>query len=207
MNQARCGNLAVEGFDAQMAAEDTWDALLSAGVFVEGDFTFAHGTSATLKADAEILYSKHAQLATIMGLFAIFPCVQDADALMYVPSGMRRFMTILGEVLVKPVINTVKVPDAATKYEFMYESEADKQLALGSGNVLIGEDIVSTLGSVAGVRKLLGPDQNVHSLAILLRGTVDPAYQTGLTDHYLLQKRIPTDKHEFKAMLQAEQRA
>jgi orotate phosphoribosyltransferase len=200
LNEPRCINPEQVEFDTQRAAEDTWEALLSAGVFIEGEFTFASGQQATLKADAEKLYTQPKQLAVVMGYFATYPCVQDADVLLYVPDGMRKFVTMLGSELDKPVVGTSRKP-GASKYDFVFASEADQELAQGAKAPVIGEDIVTTLGSVAGMRKLLKPDQPVHSLAILLRDTVNPVYQKGLVDHYLLTKEIPTSKDEFRRML------
>ncbi len=77
-------------------------------------------------------------------------------------------------------------------------SDTDKELATSAQLPVIGEDVVTTLGSVAAMRALLKPSQNVHSLAMLLRGTVIPKYQTGLVDHYLVKRKIPNDKDEFK---------
>lgn len=197
----RCADIEQTGFDAQRAAEEIWEAMLSADIFVEGDFKFASGIHATLKVDAELLYEKPKQLRVILGHFATFPCVQDADVLLYVPNGMRQFMTQLGNEIGKPVANASRKPDATSKYDFVFSSPADEELALLADKPLIGEDIVTTLGSVAGLRRLLRPDQSVHSLAILLRGIVSPVYQEGLTDHYLLVRDIPTDKDEFKRQL------
>jgi len=199
-----CADLEYCGFDAPKAAEETWEAMLSAGVFVEGDFTFASGIHATLKADTERLYSHPKQLQVILGLFATFPCVKSADVLLYVPDGMREFIKILGHELERPVAHTERKPDAVSKYDFMFTSPADEELAIHAKQLLIGEDVVTTLGSVAAVRALLSPLQKVHSLAMLLRGTVDPKYQLGLTDHYLLQREIPTDKVEFQRRLHQE---
>lgn len=197
-NQPRCTDLESAGFNYKRVAEETWEALLSAGVFIEGDFTFASGLQATLKADAEKLYTHPKQLAIILGHFASYPCVQDADVLLYVPDGMREFITLLGDELDKPVANAIRTPGAKTKYDFRFTSEEDQELALSASAPVIGEDIVTTLGSVAALRSLLWPEQAVHSLSILLRGSVDPAYRAGLTDHYLLTREIPTDKDEFK---------
>ena len=136
-------------FDEEKAATETWEAMLRAGVFIEGNFTFASGLHATLKADTEKLYEHPKELAVVMGHFAIFPHVQNADVLLYVPDGMRQFVTQLGKELQKP-------------------------------------------------------EQPVHSLAMLLRGSVKPEYRTALEDHYLLTREIPTDKDEFKRRLQEE---
>jgi hypothetical protein len=197
----RCDNLEQAGFDAQRAAEETWEALLSAGVFVEGDFMFASGQRATLKADAERLYAKPRQLAVVMGHFATFPCVQDADVLLYAPEGMRQFTTTLGNDLGKPVVRAVRKPNVTSKYDFMFETAGDEYLAHAAEMPVVTEDVVTTLGSVAAMRRLLRPDQSVHSLAMLLRGAVDPAFQAGLVDHYLLEQQIPTDKEEFQRRL------
>jgi len=202
LQKSRCSNLVEAGFDTIKAAEETWESLISADVFIEGDFTFASGIHATLKADAEKLYDHPKQLAVILGHFATYPCVQDAEVLLYVPDGMRQFVTLLGKELDKPVVGAKRRPGAISKYDFVYESDADEEIALKSKAPVIGEDIVTTLGSVAGIRKLLRPEQPVHSLAMLLRGTVNPVYQEGLVDHYLLKRKIPTDKNEFKRMLE-----
>jgi hypothetical protein len=191
-------------FDERKAAIETWEAMLSVGAFVEGEVTFASGLHATLKVDAEKLYEHPKELAIVMGHFAVFPHVQNADVLLYVPDGMKQFMTKLGEELQKPVANTIRRPGATSKYDFIFQTQEDQELALSAKTPLIGEDVVTTLGSVAGLRKLLRPDQPVHSLAMLLRGEVNPDYRTGLEDHYLLIREIPTDKYEFRRRLQGE---
>src|SRR6266567_198247 len=182
LRQPRCADLSQAGFDVQKAADETWDAMVSAGVFVEGDFTFASGMHATLKADAERLYEKPKQLGVILGHFAAFPCVQDADVLLYVPDGMRQFVRLLGAALNKPVAEATRTPGATSKYDFMFQSPEDEDLALSAERLVIGEDIVTTLGSIAGMRSLLQPEQTVHSLAMLLRGVANPRHRTGLVD-------------------------
>ena len=137
-----------------------------------------------------------------MGHFAVFPHVENADVLLYVPEGMKKFMSILGNELQKPVVNAIRRPGATTKYEFEYKTPKDRELALSANAPLIGEDVVTTLGSVAALRRLLSPEQTVHSLAILLRGTVKSEYREMLDDHYLLIRDIPTDKDEFNERLQ-----
>lgn len=200
-NHRGCEDPACVDFNSQKAAEDVWDAFLSAGVFIEGDFTFASGIKATLKADAEQLYNHPKQLERVIGHFAAYPCVASSDVLLYVPDGMKIFMQKLGRDLDKPVVLAERDRSSASRYAFIFSSVADRELALNAEHPLIGEDIVTTLGSVAGLRKLLPPDQDVHSLAILLRGQVNPDYQIGLTDHYLLTRQIPTDKEEFYRQL------
>jgi len=194
----------MSNFDEHKAAVETWEAMLSAEVFVEGDFTFASGLHATLKVDAEKLYEHPRELAVVMGHFAIFPDVENADVLLYVPDGMRQFITQLGKELQKPVIDTIRRPGANSKYDFIFKTPEDQERALSAKTPLIGEDVVTTLGSVAALRTLLSPEQSVHSLAMLLRGSVNPEYRAGLEDHYLLIKEIPTDKDEFKLRLQEE---
>lgn len=197
----RCSDLEAAGFDAQRAATETWQVMLNSGMFIEGEFTFASGAKATIKADTEQLYGHPEQLEVILGHYAAFPCVQDADVLLYVPDGWREFTTMLGDRLGKPIAHTIRKPNAVSRYDFAFRSPDDELLAREAERPFIGEDIVTTLGSVAGVRRLLRPEQTAHSLAMLLRGTVNPVYQTGLTDHYLLQREIPLDKVEFQRRL------
>jgi orotate phosphoribosyltransferase len=185
-------------FNAGRAAEETWEALLSAGAFVEGDFTLASGAKATLKVDAEKLYDHPRHFQTVLGHFAAHPCVQDADTLLYVPEGMREFTIALGKELDKPVAKMRHRPAAKNRYDFVFESLGDYSLAIAAGRPVICEDVVTTLGSVAAVRSLLTrPIQEVHSLAILRRGTVKEEYRAGLSDHYLVERHIPTDAKLF----------
>lgn len=185
-------------FDARQAERDTWEAFVGAEAFVEGNFTFASGSEATLKVDAEKVFEHPKHMLRVMGHYALHPNVQSADVLLYVPDGMRKFMSILGLVVDKPVAHTQRMLGANSRYEFEFCSKEDEELARSARRLLIGEDVVTSLGSVAGVRRLLQPEQDVHSLALLLRGHVNPAYQKGLTDHYLLVRDIPTDNDEFQ---------
>lgn len=191
-------------FDECKAAEETWQAMLRADVFTEGNFTFASGINATLKVDAEKLYDHPRELAVIMGHFALHPSVQNADVLLYVPNGMKKFTVLLGDRLGKPVAHTMRNSASSSRYDFRYMTSQDERLARTARTPLITEDIVTTLGSVAGVRRLLRPEQRVFSLAILLRGAVNRQYQEGIEDHYLLTREIPTDKNEFRKRLAEE---
>lgn len=181
-----------------------WQALVDANVFIEGNFVFASGLQATLKVEAERLYDHPIQLQTIIDIFISKPYVKNADVLLYVPNGMKQFMEMVGEKLNKPVAHIIKKPNSTERYEFMFASENDKKLAANAGCVLIGEDVVTTLGSVAAVRRLLPKQKEVHSLAILLRGKVDPKFQENLQDHYLLVKEIPTDRSLFRKMIESK---
>lgn len=194
------GSMTGNEFCPKIAAHETWKTLLEAGVFTEGDFVFASGEKATLKVEMDKLYSRTEQLAVILGHFAIHPVIQKAGVLLYVPDGMREFTEKLGERTGKPVVHSVKKP-GSKRYDFDFASKEDEKLALSAQNPVICEDVVTTLGSVAGMRRLLLPEQTVASLAILLRGTVNPEYKAGLDDHYLLTREIPTCKNEFREMM------
>jgi hypothetical protein len=197
----RCADPETFGFNVSKAQEDVWAALLSADVFVPGEFKFVSGIEATLKADCEQLYSHPRQLEVILGYFATHPCVIGADVLLYVPEGMRDFVTMLGEELNKPVAHTRRREGSVSRTDFVYSSPADQELALAAENPWIGEDVVTKLGSTAAVRAMLRPEQDVHSLAILRRCSVDPANETNLVTHYLVERDIPTDKDEFTRRL------
>lgn len=192
-----CLDLVAAGYDYERAADETWEALLSADAFTEGNFTLASGEDATLKVDAEKLYEHPRQLDVVIGHFATFPCVQSADVLLYVPNGMHDFVQRVGRELNKSVAYTRRRPNSTSRYDFEFSSAFDKELATAAEKLVIGEDVVSTLGSVAAIRSLLLPTAAVHSLAILRRGEVAPEYRKGLIDHYLVSKLIPKDKDEF----------
>lgn len=208
VSRPACSDLAAAGFDRQRAREEVWEALLSAGAFIAGDFTFASGRKASLKINAEVLYEKPRQYAVVLGHVATFPCIEEADVLLYVPNGMRQLTTRLGQELDKPVAHSKRVAGSKSRYDFQFASDEDRALALGATRVRILEDVVSTLGSVAGMGRLLEPErQEIHSLAYLRRGTVNPVYREGLTDHYLMEREVPLDMNEFKEQLNIREEA
>lgn len=198
-----CADIDAIGFNITNAAEDTWEALLSADAFVPGLYRFKSINNATLKVDAEKLLNHPRQLQIVIGYFTTFPCVMSAEVLIPVPDGMNEFTRLVGKELEKPVVRTFQ-PDKDIDYVFDFLSDADRDLALTADRLSVLEDVVTSLGSVAGIRRLLKPEQDVHSLAMLLRGKVNPQYQAGLTDHYLLEREIPTDKDEFYRKLAEE---
>lgn len=184
-------------FDPERAASEIWQAFIDAECIREGVFNFASGQEATLKIDASELYKHPKQLQIVLGHTAVHPFVQETDVLIYVPDGMRTFATILGEDLGLPVAHMRRKPNATSRYDFEFRDWKDQKIAFDAKNPVILEDVVSTLGSVAGVRKVLRPGPTINSLALLLRGEVNPAYQTGVNDQYLVKKYIPIDKDEF----------
>ncbi|HZM63716.1 MAG TPA: hypothetical protein VFB59_01135 [Candidatus Saccharimonadales bacterium] len=174
-----------------------WSAIVGADCIVEGSFRFAsfkpEDPSATVKVDGEMLYKDHNayHLGTVLGAVANHPCVKAADVLLYVPDGMKKFAQLLGGITRKDIAYIERVPGAADRYSFQFVTEEDEALALSAEFPIICEDVVSTLGSVAGVRALLPPTARVHSIAPLLRGQPQPEYQKGLVDHYLVRRDLP----------------
>ncbi len=193
-----------ETFNPERAAQDTWDSLCRVQAFKEGNFNFASVPNATLKVEADELYKHPREFLVVMSHFALHPRVRDADVITYVPDGMRPFMRVLSLVMNKPLAHVVRKLETKSRYDFMFASEEDEKLAFSAKRLLIGEDVVTSLGSVAGVRQLLPAEQEVHSLALLLRGSVRDEYKKMLTsDNYLLEREIPTDKDEFRSRLEA----
>jgi hypothetical protein len=199
-------------YDSQKAAEETWDAFLTVPVFVErpddDPFILASETTATIKADAKRLGDFPDKLSAVLGHMSIHPCLLSADVLIYVPDGMRKNAIHLGQTTNKRVVHIERVLDSSSRYAFRYSSPEDQELALAAERVCIVEDVVTTLGSVHGVARLLRPEQDIHSLAMLLRHTVNSNYLELIRrDHYLLKRFIPTDKHMFINSLSAGDRA
>ncbi len=195
-------------YDEQVA-ELSWEALLSAGAIKEASyenpFIFASGEKATIKVDAEVLDKSFREREILLGKMAMHPCMDDADVLLYVPDGMRNFTNILGHEMGLLVAQTKRV-DGGGRYDFNFIDHSDKDLALGAKHPRIIEDVVTSLGSVAGIARLLDDRQDIHSLAILQRGAVNPLHQKNLIDHYLIKRFIPNDKAEFYAGLNSNEK-
>lgn len=192
-----CQNAEAAALYEAEAADRVWGAFVDAGCVLEGQFKFASmkdsDPPATVKIDGEKLYKEGNErpLGVVLGAVAGHPCIQEADLITYVPEGPRRFAHLLGGVLGKKVIDIERVPRAKTRYAFRFVSEKAQERAQAALKPRICEDIVSTLGSVAAVRNLFLPEQEVHAIAQLLRGEPNPDYQNGLADHYLARRSLP----------------
>lgn len=195
--------LEVVRFDPQRAAIETWDALIDAEAFELGEQKLASGATAGIKINAEKLYDHPKQLETVLGHMASHPCVRGADVLMYVAEGMRRPMQTIADTLGKPIAHTVKV-EHAPRYTFAFASKRDEAIAMEAESLAIGEDVVSTFGSIYGTAKLVA-GKDVRSVAMLLRGAVDPEYGGVVQDHYLAQRYVSPDAAVFLQQLQADQ--
>lgn len=196
MSALECQNaIAAERYAAEVAPF-VWEAQVRAGCFVEGRWNFASLNAEsrdTVKFDGEVLYrdGNERHLGTVLSAVAGHPCIKEADVLLYVPDGMRKFVNLLGGWMGVLVSQVERTPKSASRYDFRFPCEADKITAHTAVNPRIVEDVVSTLGSVAGVRRLLLPGQNVHAVSYLLRGSVNPDYESGLSYHTLVRRDIP----------------
>lgn len=184
-------------YEVESLHAEVWDLLVRANVFIRGEFLFASGVKASLKVDMEKIYSNDDVYQRLLKIFANHEAVRRSDVLLYVPNGMKRFTHDLSKLIAKPVVNLKRANQGTDRYSFDFCSATDKLLAMSSIQPLICEDVVTTLGSVAGVRRLLNNSQQVTSLAILLRGEVEPSYKKGVDDFYLLQRWIPNDADQF----------
>jgi hypothetical protein len=190
-------------YDPELAAIETWDALIDSGAFLIGRHVLASGDTASLKIDAGLL-SKHPEhYRTVLGHLAAHPYMQEADLAMYVAKGMREPMEAIASKLRIPIAHTVKVEDGP-RYTFAFASEDDREKAQKAERPTIGEDIVSSGGSIGGTGGLLLPHQRARCVAMLLRGTENPDHLKGMEVAYLAQRYVPTDAVEFLEQLQAE---
>lgn len=167
-------------------------AILGADVLQTGHFIFANGDHATIKLEMDNLWEHSVELDLVLKALAKADGLPPADVLLGVPTGGQRLADALGELINIPVIQLERVPGGA-KQDFRFTSAKDEQLAKNAKSLRIYEDVVTSLSSIAGVVKLLSPKtQNIHSLAIWRRGIVKPAYQIGITDHYLIEELLPS---------------
>lgn len=177
------------------AEEHVKRAVRDAGCFVRGHFRFASETDATHKIDMSILKDHPEQLGMVRRFLATHETFYAADVILAVPDGAQDlFAQYLSNELHIPWAQLEKVPHG-TRYEFCFKTDEDRTMALQAQHPRIIEDVVTTLGSVAGVVGLLEPDrQEVQSLAVWRRGVVNPAYRVGLSaDHYLVEEEVPLD--------------
>lgn len=168
-------------------------AVLDANVLTKGHFVFADGSHADIKLEMDNLWDSPDNLDTILDLLAQANGLPIADVVLGVPTGGQ----LLAEELVSsgrvkaPIAMLERVP-GGKKQDFRFVSKKDEQLASQAHRLLIYEDVVTTLSSIAGVVKLLNPlKQDIYSLAIWRRGEVKPKYQKGVKDHYLVEEILP----------------
>lgn len=168
-------------------------AVLDANVLTKGHFVFADGSHADIKLEMDNLWGSPKNLEVILDLLAQVKGLPSADVVLGVPRGGQ----LLAEELVKsrrvqaPIAMLERVP-GGKKQDFRFVSENDEQLVTQASSVIIYEDVVTTLSSIAGVVRLLQPTkQDIHALAIWRRGEVKSKYQKGVSDHYLVEEIMP----------------
>jgi hypothetical protein len=184
-----------------------WESFSEGGVFVtreEGKpFTFATGQEATIKLDAERLAVHPEIIDRLLGLYALHPCVTEADALSYVPNGMADFADKLGRRIGKQVIKLVR-PDGAPRTDIRYVGPDDEALAREVSSVCAVEDISRTGFSAHATARVLreaNPGLDVHTLSMMQRDAVDLVYETdpgGVTYHTFVREDIPLSLEEFQ---------
>lgn len=174
--------------------EEIRDAIVRAGVLTDGHFVFVDGDHALLKVEMDKLWEHDAELSLVLEALAHKQGLTKPDAILGVPRGGQK----IAEALVArglttvPLIHIERVPGGA-KRDFQFCSEADRVLAENAKNILIYEDVVSTLSSIAGVVKILNPEkQHLESLAIWRRGEPKEKYRVGVTDFYLVEESVET---------------
>jgi orotate phosphoribosyltransferase len=169
-------------------------AVERAGVRIEGHFVFANGGHSDVKLEMDKLRDSPEELDAVLELLSKYGASLQPDVILGVPSGgqwLADEVTRLG-LLEKPVAALERIPGGA-KQDFRFRSEADAVLAAGASKIVVYEDVVSTMSSVAGVVKLLDPvGQDIHSVAIWRRGVLLPEFLQGVTPHFLVEEEIPT---------------
>ncbi len=175
-----------------MSNREVEQAILSAGCLKRGKFILASGVRANLKLDLEELLAYPNQLQIVMAALAAHPVLAIADVIMAVPEGAQRlFGESLSKKLGVPLAELRRI-QGGSRYDFKFATGNDKKLALAAKHPRIIEDVVTTLGSVAAVARLLDwRKQDVQALAIWRRGAIDPKYARYMKASYLIEKPLP----------------
>ncbi len=174
--------------------EEIRDAIVRAGVLTDGHFVFVDGDHALVKVEMDKLWDHDEELSLVLEALAHKQGLTKPDAILGVPRGGQKIVEALvaRRLVDAPLIHIERVPGGA-KRDFQFCSEADRMLAENAKNILMYEDVVSTLSSIAGVVKILQPErQHIESLAIWRRGIPKEKYKVGVTDFYLIEEDVPT---------------
>lgn len=173
--------------------EEVMEAVLSAGVLIEGHFVFADGLHSLNKLEFDYLKDKPKQFQLV--LEALAQCeVPPADVALGVPRGGSRIARAMQvrKLITLPFAQLERVPGGGNQ-DFRFRRLRDRDLALSARTVLIYDDAVTSLSSIAHVGKLFDLDrQDVHAVTIWRRGRVKPEYARGITPHFLVEKELPT---------------
>lgn len=168
-------------------------AIHRAHVLTQGHFIFADGAHATLKLEMDNLWKHPEELKTVLHHLAERGEGLSADVVLGVPSGGQQLADGALErgFVARPIAHLERVPGGA-KQDFRFCSEHDEQLVRKAQLIVIYEDVVSTMSSIAGVVRLLNPAaQEIHAVAIWRRGTLLPPYSAGIVPHFLVEEEIP----------------
>lgn len=192
---------------AALTSDLVWDSLNEGGAFVTREsgkpFTFATGQQATLKLDAERLGAHPKIIDRLLGLYALHPCVLEADVLSFVPNGMADFAEELSRRVGKPLIRLTR-QEGASRTDIRFMGQKDEALVRSADMVCAVEDISRTglsAHAAAGVLRRVSPQLEVHTLSMLQRDTVDPTYEIGadrVVYHTFAHRQIPLELAEFQ---------
>lgn len=178
------------------------DAILDAGVLIDGHFVFAEGRHSLQKLEMDNLWLHDKSLGLVLGEMKKEMKKQNFDIVSGVPTGGMK----LAEKLVESksddekLIILKRIPGKG-KRDYDLLNPDDRYFLKKAKSILIIEDVVSSLGSVAAVVKLLRKftrvNVEIHSLAIWRREEVNPEYGQEIFQHYLVEEAIPSfDKND-----------
>ncbi len=203
MSFKKCLEYTLPASDADLV----WRSLGEGGVFVtrEGgeSFIFATGQKATLKLDAERMGAHREIIDRLLRLYALHPCVMEAEALSFVPNGVADFTNELGRRIGKQVIRLFR-PDGAPRTDIRITSPEDEALAHEVSSICMVEDISRTGFSAHAAARVLrsaNPNLDIHTLSMLQRDAVDPSYELGkggIVYHTFIRRDIPLAIEEFR---------
>lgn len=172
-------------------------AIFDANVLVSGHFVFAEGKHSLQKLEMDHLWDDARSLEVVLGEMKRIAKEIDFDVLCGVPTGGTR----LAEAFVKTnsdrkkLITLKRVPGKG-KRDFELTNLESTYLLQKAKRLLIVEDVVSSLGSVNAVvrllRKFTNENVEINCLAIWRRDEVKPKYGKNVSQHYLIEEVIPS---------------
>lgn len=177
-------------------------AILHAEVLELGDFQYANGERGNNKLNFDNLHKHPLNREVVLRDLGKLAAKYKPDLLIGVPRGGQFLASILTESkhLDVPTARLFKYTNSHAINGFLYVSEADEELVLGSERIVIVEDVFNRFTSTLGVLALdLVYDRTVAAVACWDRGapTRDPL---DLPHEALVKEYIPNIIDEYNSL-------
>lgn len=177
------------------------EAVLSAGTWELGEYTFATGRPANNKLFMERVLQHPEASKVILRSLGQLVLQHEPDVLWGVPAGGQEYAMALGAWLGIGVVMLEKEVNEAGRKTFRYKRARDRIRMEGAQCAVGVEDVTTTFTSIKGA--LLLPElqeKTLGAVAVWRRGQSDSERQINIPVHWLIEEPLPnhiTTEHPF----------